>query len=233
MADAHATHDLLAVAEAADRGGRLPTDLAACPDCRALLADLVAIAAAVPTAALPTRPRAYILTATDAARLHRGGWRRWLGAIGSSRDAVTRPLALGFTTLGLAGLLFATIPGTLSGDAASPASAPESVGAGPSAVGAPSAAPVVGAPDVVGSLQGTAGPEATKSDDGGVFTGGDLGEGRATDGQNGAELQGPDGLSIRDDVSGMSVLAVTAGTLLIVGLGLFALRWSVRRFGNG
>jgi hypothetical protein len=111
----HAAHDPLLVAAAADRGGRLPADLAACPACTSLHAELVAIAAAVPTSALPARPRDYTLTPADAARLRPGGWRRWLAAIGSARDVVTRPLAIGFTTLGLAGLLVATVPGALPG----------------------------------------------------------------------------------------------------------------------
>ena len=109
----HAAHDLLLVAAAADRNGQLPAALADCPDCRALHADLVALAAAVPHAALPARPRAYPLSPADAARLRPAGWRRWLAAIGTSRDAVTRPLALGLTTLGIAGLLVATVPGAL------------------------------------------------------------------------------------------------------------------------
>ena len=73
----------------------------------------MALAAAVPTAALPARPRDYTLSDADAARLRPAGWRRWLAAIGTSRDAVTRPLAVGLTTLGLAGLLVATVPGAL------------------------------------------------------------------------------------------------------------------------
>ena len=111
----HARHDLLLVAEAADRGGRLPAAQAACPDCQALHADLVTLAAALPTAALPTRPRDFTLSPADAERLRPAGWRRFFGAIGTSRDVVTRPLAIGLTTLGLAGLLVATIPGALTG----------------------------------------------------------------------------------------------------------------------
>ncbi len=110
---AHADHDLLLVAEAADRGGQLPATLATCPDCGTLHAELVALAAAVPTAALPSRPRTYTLSQADADRLRAPAWRRWLGAVGTSRDAISRPLALGFTTIGLAGLLVATVPGAL------------------------------------------------------------------------------------------------------------------------
>ncbi len=109
----HAGHDPLLVAEAADRGGRLPATLAACPDCVALHADLIHLAAAIPLSPVPARPRAYTLDPADAARLRPAGWRRWLAAIGTSRDAVTRPLAVGLTTIGLAGLLVATVPGFL------------------------------------------------------------------------------------------------------------------------
>jgi hypothetical protein len=117
----HAAHDLVLVAEAADRGGRLPGAQAACPDCLALHADLVLLAAALPASAIPARPRDFTLTADDAARLRPAGWRRWFAAIGTTRDAVSRPLAIGLTTLGLAGLLVATIPGALPGSSATSA----------------------------------------------------------------------------------------------------------------
>ena len=38
--------------------------------------------------------------------------------------------------------------------------------------------------------------------------------------------------SIANESTGASQLAVISGTLLIVGLGLFALRWTSRRFGG-
>ena len=38
--------------------------------------------------------------------------------------------------------------------------------------------------------------------------------------------------SVADDSTGVSQLVVISGTLLIVGLGLFALRWTSRRFGG-
>jgi hypothetical protein len=113
----HAGHDLLLVAEAADRGNVLPAGLIDCSDCRALQADLRALAAATPESALPARPRDLRLSAADAARLRRPAWRRWLADIGTSRDAVTRPLAYGLTTLGLAGLLISAGPNLLSGTA--------------------------------------------------------------------------------------------------------------------
>ena len=115
---AHPAHDRLRIAAAADRrSGPLPALtsalLAACTECARLHADLVALATALPSAATPRRTRDYTLTAADAERLRQRGLRGWLARIGSSRDGLTRPLAIGFTTLGLAGLLAATIPTVL------------------------------------------------------------------------------------------------------------------------
>jgi len=125
----HPRHDLLLVASTADRWrGPMPALaaalVAACTECARLHADLVALAAALPVAATPRRPRDFTLTTADAERLRRRGPRAWLRRIGSSRDTITRPLALGLTTLGLAGLLIATVPAVLpsGGVAASGAS---------------------------------------------------------------------------------------------------------------
>lgn len=106
----HARHDPLRVAEAVDRGGRLAPVLRFCEQCGQLYADLVALAGALPLAALPARPRDYTLGSSDAERLGSGGWSNWWSAIGSARDRVTRPFAFGFTTLGLAGLLLTAAP---------------------------------------------------------------------------------------------------------------------------
>ena len=107
-----------------------------CTDCAELVADLRSIAAA--THALPPvpRPRDFTITAPDAARLRPGGWRALLDAIGGARATFARPLAVGLTTLGLAGILATTIPGGLTGGfgsaGAAPAGAPE-VAAAPTA----------------------------------------------------------------------------------------------------
>ncbi len=124
----HDRHDLVQVAEAADRGGRLGDVLAACAECLTLLGDLRMLAAAVPMAAIPVRPRDYRLSAADAARLRPGGWRRLLAFIGTSRDAVTRPLALSLTTLGVVGLLLTAMPGALPGIDAGAVVAPMELG---------------------------------------------------------------------------------------------------------
>ena len=102
--DAHDRHDRLLVAALADgdvdaltpdERTRAVAQVAACRQCADLHADLAALAAATPHAAIPARPRDFTLTPADAARLRPPGWRRFLAGIGSSRDAVTRPLALG------------------------------------------------------------------------------------------------------------------------------------------
>jgi hypothetical protein len=107
---AHVRHDPLRVAEAVDRGARLAPVLDLCARCASLYADLVALRIALPLAAIPGRPRDFTLSARDARRLRPGGWRSWWSILGSARDSLTRPLAIGFTTLGLAGLLLTTAP---------------------------------------------------------------------------------------------------------------------------
>jgi hypothetical protein len=270
----HARHDLLLVAEAADRGGRLPAAQAACPDCQALHAELVSLAAALPMAALPARPRDYTLSPADAERLRPAGWRRFVGAIGTSRDVVTRPLAIGLTTLGLAGLLVATIPGALTGSLGSAGAAPTTTNApaaaneaaGPAATGAPSAAataapaPAIGAPAAAAPAPSGAAPSQmqleiaseapkTQADQSGtdtarasatsqpddLFFGGDD-EAAATDtttaaGAGPQQTNAPAAgvLADREDAGVASVLFVLAGLMLVVGLGLFTLRWIARR----
>lgn len=122
----HAGHDPLRVAEAVDRGARLAPVLDLCAWCVALYVDLVALTAALPRSALPARPRDFTLTAEAAHRLRPGGWRGLWSAVGSARDTLTRPLAVGITTLGLAGLLLTAAPTLLLGvGGASSQAAPE------------------------------------------------------------------------------------------------------------
>jgi hypothetical protein len=247
-ASPHAAHDLTLIAALAARTPDL-TDVqtasahdqvASCDTCSNLLADLVALQTALPTTSTPSRPRDFTLTPADAERLRRGGWRRLLGQIGSARDNITRPLAVGFTGLGLAGLLLAgfstfyaggstqSAPTTIDAqvEQAAPAASAPAASVAPMASAAPSGAPAAGgaaasepADRAYSSdrLSVTLDPNASGDAEGGVFSGsGDIaGEGSL--------------MSLRDDASGLSVMFVVAGTLLLVGLGLFALRWSVRR----
>jgi hypothetical protein len=137
----HAGHDPLRVAEAADRGGRLAPVLDLCTRCVRLYGDLVAVNAALPMSAVPPRPRSYTLTVDDARRLRPLGWRGWWSAVGSAHDAVTRPLAIGLTTLGVVGLLLTAAPtlsfgsGAASPEVAQLAASPMPNDRAPSAVG--------------------------------------------------------------------------------------------------
>ncbi len=225
--DEHASHDLASIAALAARDpGLEPAQLAqaramlaACDACTELLADLVAVTSAVPAAAVPDRPRSFTLTAADAARLRPAGWRRFLRTIGSARDGVSFPLAMGLTTLGIAGLLVATIP-ALSGGTGGAATL--------STVGA--ALPAQGEE----SLSIDAATDQAGDEESGVFYGGDEGgAAAASPGERTSASVPAEGASIRDDATGMSVLIVLAGVMLIVGLGLFALRWTARRLGDG
>ena len=106
----HARHDPMRAAEAVDRGARPTPVLSLCDRCASLYADLVALTTALPLAAHPIRRRDFTLSPADARRLRPGGWRGWWSRIGTARDTFTRPLAIGFTTLGLAGLLLTAMP---------------------------------------------------------------------------------------------------------------------------
>ena len=128
MADpiGHAGHDPLRVAEAVDRGARLAPVLDLCARCVGLYVDLVALTAALPLSAVPVRPRAFTLTDDDARRLRPPGWRGG-GRPGLGPRHRDRPLAVGLTTLGLAGLLLTAAPTLLGiGGAASSAADPSS-----------------------------------------------------------------------------------------------------------
>jgi hypothetical protein len=243
-ASAHATHDPAVVAALAVRQADL-TDadrtaagelVASCTECADLLVDLVALQVALPTASTPARPRDFSLTPDDADRLRARGWRRVLGFFGSARDSVSRPLAVGLTTLGLAGLLVASMP-SFAGFGGATAGAPPSIGAAapmeaaPAASSAASAAPSAAVPSAAaGEADGTdrvtvqGAPDASPFVQEGTFAGA---EDAAANEQR--EAAGGAAASIRDDASGLSALFVVAGVMLIAGLGLFLLRWSARR----
>jgi anti-sigma factor RsiW len=120
---AHRSHDTTLVASLSDHS-LAPSERAAaealvtaCSTCAALHADLVALVAANRAMPTPPRPADYTLTPADAARLRGRRWRRLVAAIGSSRDGFTRPLAVGLTTLGLVGVLIASVPTVLQSPA--------------------------------------------------------------------------------------------------------------------
>ena len=270
---AHASHDTILVASLVDHS--LPAaeraiaegQVASCGLCAALFADLDMLRVATRAMPTPTRPRDYTLTPDDAARLRPGGWRRWVAAFGSPRDAFSRPLAVGLTTLGLAGLLVASIPSMMVGGATSGAApvfdnaaggpatdrpgdvtvnAPETGGGQPApgaAAGAPSgdlAAPALGSarPAPVASGRTTveavdpSGPRAPNNLTDGAATPepatgkSGTGKGSSRETETGSQVQAATGAPI------VPPLVLLSGSLLIVGLGLFALRWGARRFGD-
>jgi hypothetical protein len=98
------------VAEALDRAAAPSRVLELCARCAALYADLLALTTALPLAAHPARRRDFTLSPADARRLRPRGWRGWWPKIGTARDSFTRPLAIGFTTMGLVGLLLTAAP---------------------------------------------------------------------------------------------------------------------------
>lgn len=124
----HATHDQLLVAGLLDRSpddadrNRAEALLAACDDCAALHQDLVVLSEATRALPTPLRLRDFSLSPDDFERLRPKRWRRLIAAFGSSGDIFSRPLAIGLTTIGLAGLLVATIPSVLSGQSGASAS---------------------------------------------------------------------------------------------------------------
>jgi anti-sigma factor RsiW len=276
----HATHDAMLVASLADHS--LPDSertvaealIAGCRDCADLHTDLVALRAATVAMPTPARPRDYRLSADDAIRLQPRGWRRLVSAFGTTRDAFSRPLAVGLTTLGLAGLLVASLPSILTGGATSASGSLSALG-GPAPAGAPLHAP--GTNDETGNGSGppaapaaaaSAAPTGEKSVGGGgpisspvpvalpaASPGTDFGVSQPAAntfgparsfgdiaGVTGGPTPTPGALAGLDSSGrqpeaaqqlGIPPLAIVSGAFLLVGLGLFAIRWGARRFGDG
>ena len=196
---AHASHDPLLIAALADRDRaglsgdertRAEAWIADCASCAALHSDLVSLGSVLRVTAMPSRPRDLRLTEADAQRLRPPSWRRAWRMIGTRRDLFTRPLAMGFTTLGIVGLLVGTLPSMFSGntaqtlstvgsavgsqsstDVAAAAPAPAASAAAESAASAPAAlaAPPSAAASAAGaspySDTGTVQGQATASED--------------------------------------------------------------------
>jgi anti-sigma factor RsiW len=183
----HAGHDQLLVArlyggdlDASERDLALD-QLADCPDCAALFADLGAIASATAALPVPPRPRDFTLTASDAARL--GAGRRRLPAF--LRPELRRSFGGVLAALGLVGVVltggFSAFGGTagttstdqsnrnsLAADQAAPGGV-ASLAAAPQPTA--SAAATYGGFAVVGPAQSPAIPAAASSD-GVVLNGG-------------------------------------------------------------
>ena len=247
----HARHDLLAVAALADRDAtgeeavRAEAQIDTCPDCATLHAELVSLATATRQLPAIERSRDFQLRPEDAQRLRPNRIRRLFGSFGTARDGFSRPLAMGLTTLGLAGLMLGILPGSLSlgGGASAPGpeagSAPQqevqrTLGAAASSAPAEGGAPAVQA----GTSEQPAAGDGFDNGDGTIAapapTGANPFNQRDESDSGPVAIAGePESLtSTADDSTGASQLVVISGTLLIVGLGLFALRWTSRRFGG-
>jgi len=160
----HTQHDLDLIAGHA--AGDLTTTeriraddlLNSCASCAELRRDLLAIASATRT--LPSAaaaPRDFRLTPRQAASLRRGSWLATLLRPFAAPRSTVRPLAMAFTSLGLAGLLFTNILPALFGSAAS--LAPQA-GLGGAAPAAATAAPAP-APSQAAEFPVAAGPHST------------------------------------------------------------------------
>jgi hypothetical protein len=218
---AHATGDLQGTER--ETAARLLDD---CPACATLYADLRTIARATRDLPTPPRPRDFRLTPDDATRLRPAGWRRILHALAGPSFAFARPMGAALSTLGLAGLMLTAIPGVqLSGAASAPA---------PDGQGQefyPAAAPTIGA---TGDGQGRSGGE-TSVDEEQYLQSTDVpsANGQAPVRQPTDTSQPTAPEAEMTQRSPDSALMILSGSFLIVGLGLFGLRWSARRLGDG
>lgn len=228
----HATHDPLLIAAHLDgtldarERTRVHDWLAGCSACSTLRADLATLAAATHDLPMPRRPRDFTLTEADAQRAASRGWRRMLGAVASPRDRFTRPLAIGLTTMGLAGLLIANVPSSGIFSAASSAgAAPQSEMTDIQAGGSQELAPEVGPLAGSSSLPGDTAAQPTDREVAGN-DGGEAGRGSAKASMlEQFTAPGADG--------GPSLLILASALMLVTGLALVLLRWGARRLGDG
>jgi hypothetical protein len=163
-------------------------------------------------------------------------------------------LALGLTTLGIAGLLVATVPPALTdlgGSAASPAfgnAVGDTAGgaaANPEMAAQASEAPPAGFDDPAAIAAAPSEAAASSAAEAAPLPSGDLGTDRQTEtdglfvGGESSPLAGePDSgdpyrtsLSADGSLDRSTVIPI-AGFLLAIGVGLFALRWTGRRLGD-
>jgi hypothetical protein len=248
----HAQHDLTLIAGHAagdlSDADRLRADalISTCTPCADVRHDLVAIAAATRSLPAPAMPaRDYRLLPEQAERLRRGSWLRAALRPFSASGSAFRPMAAAFTSLGLAGLLVATIIPSLLGSAAgAPGAARED------ALQAAQASPGPAAP---AATQDRLVPQGAQPSNDRAFV--DMASGgpvRVTAGGNSTiattaapELAAGGGKPVATDVPrpgesdaslgvGPAVDPLVAGSLglLFVGLLLFGLRFASRRLGG-
>jgi hypothetical protein len=260
LPDRHDDHDtgLVAALAAGDATGAdrdHATELVrTCPACAALREDLVLLAAATRALPAPRRTRDYRLSEAQAARLRPAGWRRLLAPFAAPRFRFAAPLGTAMATLGVAGLVLASLPGALPMAVSAPAPqlAPlrttseqppsEAAGAGPASssaasAGAPSAAPAssAAAPSASGSLTGggVSLDSATKADASASPRERSTAYGTANAGRDMAAESPPTSTAAAParaaPPSTDRTLVVVAGGLVLVGLALLVLRLTARR----
>jgi hypothetical protein len=253
----HARHDLTLIAGHAagdlSHSERTLADalLADCRTCVDLRRDLVAIAAA--TRALPAPfplSRDFRLDRAQAERLRRGSWLRAALRPFAAGGSVVRPMAAAFTSLGIAGLLVATVLPGILGSPSAPAGPAAPGAAFEAARGSDAAAAPTGAaqaPSSVPQALGThdrlgpvvANPSARTAEDmstADVITTGGYGEAYRTGvpvavGGNATAEPDDRELSGALEVATPTINPLIAGSLglLAAGLLLFGLRIAARR----
>ena len=242
----HALHDAVLIAAHLDGSldttdqSRVDDWLARCGPCVTLRDDLAALAIATRTLPTPARPRDFSLSPEDAKRARSGGWRRLVAAFGSPRDTFSRPLAVGLTTLGIAGLIVANVPSAMTfGGAAGSASSME--------LSQPSAAPAYQEPAAAAPSHeiDTAGGEYSVTDGPGAAASGaasaptDPGDttiktGAVPDQRDGERMTTLEQTLFGDpDTGSPSWLVIGSALLLVLGLTLALARWAARRLGDG
>jgi hypothetical protein len=253
---AHETHDqvLIAARAAGDLAGRdlerAEELLATCALCRSLHDELVVITAASRSLPAPSRPPGldFRLSPAQASRLAAGGWwRRLLRPFGSTAASL-RPMAAALTTLGLAGLLLASLPNlqlgaggaagilsTVGASVSGSASGAAAASSDPRIVGPaslPTPAPTTARADV--DTAGGASPAAPSAGtvDAGEPAGPATPRASSGDAYEGVVASPPGGKSTVAESpgsSGPTPLVLVSLILLGAGLGLFALRLAARR----
>ncbi|HET7027430.1 MAG TPA: hypothetical protein VFI28_07045 [Candidatus Limnocylindrales bacterium] len=228
----HTAHDELLisayVAGGADRADaeRARGLLATCTECARLAADLRAITAALPAAAIAPRPRDFRLPATTNSRQPRSLARLW---------RALRPAGASLATIGIAGLLLAGMTGgeglstgrilsTVGNAVGAPAAGQDAYSAGGSTE-APSAA-ASAAPSAANLPELPATPPASAVDNG-VRNG--LGS-TASGGAGAGPTVGP--IPPSPPAAAPSPLVVGSVGLLVVGLALLAASLLVRGRGS-
>ena len=241
----HAQHDLDLIAGHAagdltdTQRIRADAILESCTSCADLRHDLVAIASATRTLPATAAPRDFRLTPAQAQRLRRGGWIKSLLRPFAAPRSAARPMAMAFTSLGLAGLFVTSILPSLFGGMA--ASAPMAAGL-PAASSAPAAPEAGGAnvqgqppatdsqaqfgplgkpspvPVSAGAGGGKSGQASTEPD---LFAGEQAQRDRVSNGRDSEQLQ--------SRAFEQNPIVIGSLVLLVVGLALFGLRILARR----